>query len=49
MSKVINKIKKLLKIDYLEGQTTFNESNVEDLGGVSENVISNTKKTTNKK
>jgi len=48
MSKIINKVKKLLKKDYLEIQTTFNEDNVEDLGGITENVIRNSKKTTSK-
>ena len=48
MSKLSNTIKKWFKIDYLPIQDTFNEDSIDDLGGETENVISNTKKTTKK-
>jgi len=48
MSKVSNLIKKWFKIDYLPIQDTYNQDTIENLGGESENVISNTKKITKK-
>ena len=48
MSKITNTIKKWLRIDYLPIQDTFNEDTINNLGGESENVISNTKKSTKK-